>query len=112
MDKTNCPNCGAPITGMECAYCGTRLEDILRMASGKPVMISFEIGGKEYTVRFLLNSLTMRYDTDLTDLYSDGQKVLSFCNSCKTHLELAGECLPFGEDDRIFCVERSVDGQG
>lgn len=110
MNKTNCPNCGAPITGLECAYCGTRLEDILRMASGKPVMISFEMDGKEYTVKFLLNSLTMRYDTDETGLWANGRKVLSFCNSRKTHLELAGECLPFGENDQIFCVERSTDG--
>ena len=22
--KTNCPNCGAPITGSVCEYCGTR----------------------------------------------------------------------------------------
>ena len=23
-DMTNCPNCGAPITGPSCEYCGTR----------------------------------------------------------------------------------------
>ena len=22
-DKLNCPNCGAPITGVECPYCGS-----------------------------------------------------------------------------------------
>ena len=28
MDKmTNCPNCGAVITGTVCEYCGTRFED-------------------------------------------------------------------------------------
>ena len=24
MNQTNCPNCGAVITGPECEYCGTR----------------------------------------------------------------------------------------
>ena len=24
MKETNCPNCGAPITGRTCEYCGTR----------------------------------------------------------------------------------------
>lgn len=24
MNQTNCHNCGAPITGPECEYCGTR----------------------------------------------------------------------------------------
>lgn len=23
MEKTNCPNCGAPLTGCRCEYCGT-----------------------------------------------------------------------------------------
>jgi hypothetical protein len=46
MEHTNCPNCGAPITGSCCDYCGTHLEDILKLASGRPVKITFEIGGK------------------------------------------------------------------
>ena len=25
---TNCPNCGAPITGLECEYCGTVFPNI------------------------------------------------------------------------------------
>ena len=25
---TNCPNCGAPISGMKCEYCGTNFEAI------------------------------------------------------------------------------------
>lgn len=27
---TNCPNCGAPITGSKCEYCGTVFKDIQR----------------------------------------------------------------------------------
>lgn len=23
MERTNCPNCGAPLTGCRCEYCGT-----------------------------------------------------------------------------------------
>lgn len=23
MEQTNCPNCGAPLTGCRCEYCGT-----------------------------------------------------------------------------------------
>ena len=26
MSNTNCPNCGAPITGPECEYCGTKFD--------------------------------------------------------------------------------------
>lgn len=27
--QTNCPNCGAIITGMKCEYCGTDFEKML-----------------------------------------------------------------------------------
>ena len=30
---TNCPNCGAMITGMKCEYCGTDFEAIMRIGS-------------------------------------------------------------------------------
>lgn len=26
----NCPNCGAPITGPQCEYCGTTFEEVKR----------------------------------------------------------------------------------
>lgn len=29
--KTNCPNCGAPITGSKCEYCGTVFETAERI---------------------------------------------------------------------------------
>lgn len=29
--KTNCPNCGAPITSMKCEYCGTDFEVIMKI---------------------------------------------------------------------------------
>lgn len=28
-EKLNCPNCGAPITGSVCEYCGTKFYDLL-----------------------------------------------------------------------------------
>lgn len=28
---TNCPNCGAVITGMKCEYCGTNFEAIMKI---------------------------------------------------------------------------------
>ena len=31
MKNTNCPNCGAPITGYKCEYCGTQFYDFTNM---------------------------------------------------------------------------------
>lgn len=30
--RTNCPNCGAVITGTKCAYCGTDFEAIAKLS--------------------------------------------------------------------------------
>ena len=30
---TNCPNCGAAITGMKCEYCGTDFEAIMKIGN-------------------------------------------------------------------------------
>lgn len=30
--RTNCPNCGAVITGMKCEYCGTDFEAAMRFS--------------------------------------------------------------------------------
>lgn len=98
MKPVNCPNCGAPITGQSCEYCGTRLEDILRLASGKPVTITFELGGKELTVRFLLESLTMHYEPEIANLYSDICREKPYRTLVVNHgakLDLEGRCLPF-----------------
>lgn len=28
MESTNCPNCGAPLKGSKCEYCGTTTKDV------------------------------------------------------------------------------------
>ena len=41
-EMTNCKNCGAPLTGCECEYCGTRYESperIILYADDEPVMV-------------------------------------------------------------------------
>lgn len=40
MTQTNCHNCGAPITGSTCEYCGTRFN--IRVAE-EPVTFSISI---------------------------------------------------------------------
>ena len=35
MKRTNCPNCGYPIQGYKCEYCGTHFYDFTNMEMGK-----------------------------------------------------------------------------
>lgn len=101
---TNCPNCGAVVIGNACEYCGTTLTDILRMAWGRPVKMSFEAGDKIYEVNFLPDSMSMTYDRDYTSLYSDGKVVSTITRSCSARMVIEGTCLLFDSD--ILCIER------
>lgn len=41
MNQTNCPNCGAVITGPECEYCGTRFN--IRVAEPEIEHLKFKL---------------------------------------------------------------------
>lgn len=53
--KTNCPNCGAPITGSVCEYCGTRYGTVFVPASPPPVICEtltiYTIDGETYQIK-------------------------------------------------------------
>lgn len=47
--RTNCPNCGAPITpNAKCEYCGTYFLDIARIPLHEPFYLSLNIGTEEH----------------------------------------------------------------
>jgi len=50
MSKTNCPNCGAVITGAMCEYCGT-VFNLETVENEKPV--SFGVSASEAAEAFL-----------------------------------------------------------
>lgn len=45
-EKTNCPNCGAPISGIKCEYCGTQFFDLADFELYKPGFLRMRIGDK------------------------------------------------------------------
>lgn len=53
--KANCPNCGAPITGDVCEYCGTRYGTVFVPASSPPVICEtltiYTIDGERYQIK-------------------------------------------------------------
>lgn len=63
--EINCPNCGAPITGSRCEYCGTVFADEMRADTIGPSKLSIsqvdeglvEIGGKLF--RLTIDSFEM-----------------------------------------------------
>lgn len=51
-DRTNCPNCGMPIVGAKCEYCGTQFYDMADISADDFCFLRMRLwGGKIYTVK-------------------------------------------------------------
>ena len=49
MSRTNCPNCGAPITSnAKCVYCGTYFFDIAHIPFYEPFYLSLNVGTEQH----------------------------------------------------------------
>lgn len=73
MEKKNCPNCGQPITGEKCEYCGTVFIDWAVIDMNTPVFIKFRHKGKIMRAKCIMSELSLRYDTPTLDFYADNQ---------------------------------------
>lgn len=68
-DKLNCPNCGAPITGMECPYCGSVFYDFAVLDNSKPTYLRLIWNDQIVTTRVVLRSTTVNISYyDLTSI--------------------------------------------
>lgn len=79
MAKTNCPNCGAPIVGSACDYCGTAFENpekVLALAIGRKVSVSFEDMGRLYEFDMVVDRLDIAAECDTFHSW-DGLHVVS-----------------------------------
>lgn len=67
---TNCPNCGAPIEGAKCPYCGTLLLDFADIEMDQPSFVRIKVGGNIMMLRVIPRSLDISYD-EQPILYAD-----------------------------------------
>ena len=58
-EKLNCPNCGAPITGEKCEYCGTLFYDFASIELYKPSYIRIKYNGKLIIFKALPTCINM-----------------------------------------------------
>ena len=59
--KTNCPNCGAPITDTKCPYCGTIHYDFANLKVGDISFIRLKLGDTLYTFKAVVNGLSITH---------------------------------------------------
>ena len=63
-DKLNCPNCGAPITGVECPYCGSVFYDFATLDSTRPTYIRMVWNDQIITSRAVMRTATINIEYD------------------------------------------------
>lgn len=64
-DKLNCPNCGAPITGTECQYCGSVFYDFVTLDDSKPTYVRVRLFNDQIvTAKVLVQSATVNIEPD------------------------------------------------
>ena len=64
--KLNCPNCGAPITGIQCEYCGTMFYDFAEISDNTPKYLRLDFNGKKIWCKAVMRetNITINYRDD------------------------------------------------
>lgn len=68
--KTNCPNCGAPITDVKCPYCGTIHYDFANLKVGDISYIRLKLGDTLHTFKAVVKGISMTGNSP-TPFYAD-----------------------------------------
>jgi len=72
----NCPNCGAPITGATCEYCGTIFYDFANLEIGKPVYIRMKVNDSLLIFKAIVTNADFQVIGNEPIFYMDSQPVI------------------------------------
>lgn len=67
----NCPNCGAPIEGAKCQYCGTLLLDFADIDIDKPAFVRIKLHNQVVMVKAKVDSISFTEESDDCYFYAD-----------------------------------------
>ena len=100
IESFNCPNCGAPINGDLCPYCGTAFIDWSAIDIHKPNWIKVKFDDKIVLVKAILANVSIHADyPEPTGYYVDDT---FYCVKTNPSIEIESTltCLPFTMPDR------------
>lgn len=87
----NCPNCGAPIEGDKCGYCGYTLLNIIDFEPGKVCGVKMRYRGKEFTAKMYMVDINVEAESNFVDVTTLGEgrvQVLRSEPTLRVNLEL------------------------
>ena len=101
---TNCPNCGAPLSGWQCEYCGAAFYDFssLDISFEKPIFMRFKFEGKTLQTKVRLTNFNVNSSPDDVYLYSDNSPICCM-SRVRTEIDVSFEGI-----DNILVMEGSV----
>lgn len=71
----NCPNCGAPITGTKCEYCGTMFYDMVNIDADGRTFIRMRLNGQIVTFKAVVTNIEAQTEYQSGLLYADNRLV-------------------------------------
>ena len=85
-EMLNCPNCGAPISGDRCEYCGTQFIDCTTIQPDKRFYLKFSPDGKKTIIcRVFLENLSTQTESETLDFGRDELGNMMTVTSSYTH---------------------------
>lgn len=88
MERTNCPNCGAPIESERCPYCGTIIYDFANLEIGKDCWIRLKIGDELRVFKARVDRITADATEPPTFYVDDTPVTLSYVPEWNLELDM------------------------
>ena len=90
-DRLNCPNCGAPIRGVECEYCGTIFYDFGSIDLDRPTYMRVKGPHGLAIFRAQVRDWSFDMQNDPTEFYANDDVFYTVCSpsySCRLEFDI------------------------
>lgn len=83
---TNCPNCGAPISGIKCNYCGTAFFDMVDISTGGTCIVRLRHGDEIITGKMYVGGINAEVNCADPVIGRDSTGRLHYCREAPTQI--------------------------
>lgn len=103
---TNCPNCGAPIEGVKCKYCGTYFFNIADIDFNKPKYIRIPVGNRMMILNVVASEMSLTTKS-ADEVFYANNKPFAYMSSPEYELDLKLKVVP--DDEGIYMIRKDLD---
>lgn len=92
-ERTNCPNCSAPLDGVQCSFCGTYIYNVADLSAEKPTYIRVNIEGQWLMLRVLVTEFDLHNNSEPMSFYAD-DKLIETVSAPEWTLDMSMHVVP------------------